>query len=173
MRCRTAIFICICLIEHWSKSALNYQTCQTWRLICWIIWSQSTLTANHQQHRARLPLYFFHQGPSAVKLQHASLSPDQKNPLQWWHTQYNKQPSDSAGKVWSKKTEPVRASELHTGNTMHEQASCRSLLSLLWLTFRQREAPLDNACWQSSCLTNLCFDSAHCVQRTAFLFFLF
>lgn len=73
-----------------------------------------------------------------------------------------------------KKTETVRASELRAGNTMREQASCHGLLSLLWLMSRQKEAPLYNGCWQSSCLTNLCFDSAHCFQRTAhFLFSLF
>lgn len=56
----------------------------------------------------------------------------------------------------------------------HERTSLRSLPSLLWLMFRQKDAPLYNGCWQSSCWTGFCFDSAQCFQRTAVpLFFLF
>lgn len=48
-----------------------------------------------------------------------------------------------------------------------ERTSLRSLPSLLWLMFRQKDARLYNGCWQSSCLTGFCFDSAQCFQRTA------
>lgn len=71
--------------------------------MCWIIRSQCVLTANHLNNR-ELDCVFvlFHQGPSctAVKLQHAPPSPDQKMSLQWWHTRYNKQLTDSEGEVW-------------------------------------------------------------------------
>lgn len=56
----------------------------------------------------------------------------------------------------------------------HECTSLWSLPSLLWLMFRQKDAEHYNGCWQSSCLTGFCFDSAQCFQRTAIpLFFSF
>lgn len=140
---------------------------------------------HHPNSRKQSSFVLLHRGPSctAVKLQHTPSSPDQKKEeTQGFSFSVDTLDINSRLIVkekcedWSevKKTETVRASELHAGNTKLERASRRSLPSLLWLMFRQKDAPLYNGCWQSSCLTGLCFDSAHCFQRTAlFLFFLF
>lgn len=103
----------------------------------------------------------------------------QKTPgffLQCWHIRYNKQPSDSEGEVWdgsewSEENRDCQSIWAGSGNSERERASRRSLPSPLWLMSQQKDAPLYNGCWQSSCLTGLCFDSAHCFQKNSGFFF--